>query len=622
MKNMHPRPQFTLSFCLASKLHLFLFAFVLFFLFYSLTYGTEIKEEKRILILFPGSGLPAYPSVVQGIKSSLKAGHEFHIEYFIEYMDYYRNPDQTHYQFLLDLYHHKFSRHKIDLVIAYSAPSLSLVLAHANDLFPQTPVIFSAILREQLKGLHLSPMVTGVLVDIDYAGLLETALKIHPQTRHVAIVNGASKTDLLFEKEFRKALAPYAERLDFIYLTRLPMGDIVEKVQNLPDHSVVLYYLLSQDGAGKGFPPWEAASMVAQAANAPVYGCLDSYFGHDIVGGRLTSMEMTGIKAGEMALRILRGEKPSDIPMSSQGTIIDMFDWRQFKRFRIREDRLPPGSVIRYRGPTFWEEHRGTIIAVVSLIIIETSLMLGLLINFQRRRRAEHALREHENELMALTGRLIHTQEEELRRLSRDLHDDLTQRLAVLAIDAGMLQKAIRPLHPESSQELADLKTKLIEASDEVHALSRQLHPSILEDLGLVQAVQSECDIFSRRTGITVSFEPDDFSVSIPHNIALCLYRVLQEGLQNISKHSKAAEARVVLGNHSRGIQLSIQDSGAGFDVKQAAGKAGIGLSSMRERVRLVNGTLSVLSGRGKGTKIEVFIPLGGNHVQVPSADR
>jgi hypothetical protein len=199
MKNIRPQQQFRSSFCFLCRLHLFLLAFVSFFLFHSLTYATELKEEKRVLILFSNqSDLPAYTMVEKGIKSSLKAGTEFHIEYFIEYMDYYRNPDQTDNQLLLDLYHHKFSRHKIDLVIAYGPPSLSLVVAHSNDLFPQTPVVFSGILREQLKELHLSPMVTGVLLDIDYAGLLETALKIHPQTRHVAIVNGASKPELLF----------------------------------------------------------------------------------------------------------------------------------------------------------------------------------------------------------------------------------------------------------------------------------------------------------------------------------------------------------------------------------------------------------------------------------------
>ena len=403
MNNIRPQQQFRSSFCFLCKLHLLLLAFVSFFLCHSLTYATELNEEKRVLILFSNqSDLPAYPMVEKGIKSSLDAGHEFHIEYFIEYMDYYRNPDQTDNQLLLDLYHHKFSRHKIDLVIAYGPPSLSLVVAHSNDLFPQTPVVFSGILREQLKGLNLSPMVTGVLADIDYAGLLETALKIHPRTRHVAIVNGASKTDLLLEREFRKALEPYAKRLDFIYLTRLPMGNILERVQNLPEHSVVLYYLLTRDGEGKGFPPWEAASMVAEAANAPVYGCLDSYLGHGIVGGRMTSMEMTGVKAGEMALRILRGEKTSDIPMSGQGTIIDMFDWRQFKRFKIREDRLPPGSIVRFREFSIWEQYKWYILGLTTFCIVEFLLIVGLWIQRRRRSQAEEEVRESEAKFAAI----------------------------------------------------------------------------------------------------------------------------------------------------------------------------------------------------------------------------
>jgi PAS domain S-box-containing protein len=394
MKNIRPQQQFMFSFCFICKLHVFLLAFASIFLFHSLIYATELKQEKRVLILFPSqSDLPAYPLVEKGIKSSLKAGMEFHIEYFIEHMDYYRNPGKTHNQLLLDLYHHKFSRHRIDLVIAYSAPSLSLVITHRDDLFPQTPVVFSGILREQLNGLNLGPKVTGVLTDIDYAGLLETALKIHPQTRYVAIVNGASKTDLLFEKEFRKALAPYANRLDFINLARLPMGKILEKVRDLPENTVVLYYVVSRDGEGKGFPPWEAASILAEAANAPVYGCLDSYLGHGIVGGRMTSMEMTGIKAGEIALRILRGAKPSDIPMSGQGTIIDLFDWRQLKRFGIREDKLPPGSIVRFKTYSFWELYRGYIVAAFVLILIQSGLISFLLWQRAQRHRVEQKYR-------------------------------------------------------------------------------------------------------------------------------------------------------------------------------------------------------------------------------------
>jgi PAS domain S-box-containing protein len=411
MKNISPQQQFKLSFCFICKGHLFLLAFVLIFLFHSLTYGTEIKKEKRVLILFDGqSDLPAYPMVEKGIKSRLKAGTGFHIEYFIEYMDLYRNPDQDSYQFLLELQRHKFSRKKIDLIIANATPTLNLVNAHGNDLFPETPVVFSAIPRFQIEQLKLSPMVTGVLADIDYAGLLETALKIHPKTRHVAIVNGASKTDLMIEKEFRKAIEPYTRRLDFIDLTRLPLGKIVEQVQDLPENTVILFYLLTQDGEGKGFPPWEVTSILAEAASAPVYGCLESYFGHGIVGGRLLSLEMLGVKAGEMALRILRGEKPSDIPISSQGTLINLFDWRQFKRFGIRENRLPPGSIVRFKTYSFWELYRGYIVAALFFILVLSGLISFLLWQRTQRRRAQAQLAERlhfEKMLSELSARFV-----------------------------------------------------------------------------------------------------------------------------------------------------------------------------------------------------------------------
>ena len=394
MKNIRPQQQFMFSFCFICRLHLFLLAFASFFLFHSLTYGTELKQEKRVLILFTNrSDLPAYAIVEKGIKSSLKAGTEFHIEYFIEYMDFYRDPDPTYIQSMLDSYRRKFSNHKLDLVIPFSDPALSLVIAHHNDLFLQTPVVFCGIPRVPLKGLTLSSLVTGVLLEIDYAGLLETALKIHPQTRHVAVVNGVSVAGLLYEKEFRKALEPYARRLDFIYLTRLPMGEVVEKIRNLPEHSVVLYYVLGQDGEGKSFIPQEVASILSEAANAPVYGCLDTYLGHGIVGGRLTSLEMIGIKAGETALRILRGEKPSDIPISGQGTVINKFDWRQLKRWGISEDRLPPGSIVRFKTYSFWELYRGYIVAAFVLILLQSGLISFLLWQRAQRHRVEQKYR-------------------------------------------------------------------------------------------------------------------------------------------------------------------------------------------------------------------------------------
>jgi PAS domain S-box-containing protein len=246
---------------------------------------------------------------------------------------------------------------------------------------------------------------------------------------------------------------------------------------------------------------------------------------------------------------------------------------------------------------------------------------MGVSVDVSERKQAEDTLRRQEQDLSKLTGRIINAQEEELRRLSRELHDDLTQRLAALALDAALIEKELNTSQPQAVQGLKDLRTNLSEVAEEVHDLSRQLHPSILDDLGLVQAVQAECAAFSKKTGIALSFMPDAIPDSVPQPLALCLYRVMREGLQNIAKHSRAAAASITLQGLSDGIRLLIQDKGIGFDPKEVKKKAGIGLSSMRERVRLINGTISLESKPGQGTEIEVFIPLRGGDDQATAAD-
>mgnify|MGYP001828381755 CR=1 FL=1 len=399
-----PQQRFNSTFRSAGKFGLLLLAAAFFLSFHLSAIVSASKEEKKILILFPGqSDLAAYPLAERGIKSALAEGTEFRIEYFIEYMDRYRNSDEAHYRQLLDIYRHKYSSKKFDLIIVFSAPALDWVIAHGDEIFPQTPVVFTAILKEQLKRLDIKANVTGVLADIDFVGLLDTALQIHPQTRRVVVVNGASRTDLFFEKKIRKALEPFTNQLELNYLTRLSLDEIAEKVRNLPEDTVVLFYLLTRDGAGKGFPPWEAASIVANAANAPVYGCLETYFGHGIVGGRLSSLEMSGVKAGEMGLRILRGAKPSDIPQSGQGTILNLFDWRELKRWGISEDRLPLESIVRFKTPSFWEVLRWYIIAAILLIGFGYGFISLLLV---QRKRLRQQFR-FEQMLSNLSARLV-----------------------------------------------------------------------------------------------------------------------------------------------------------------------------------------------------------------------
>ena len=233
------------------------------------------------------------------------------------------------------------------------------------------------------------------------------------------------------------------------------------------------------------------------------------------------------------------------------------------------------------------------------------------------RRRAEEALREsqaalHRNgeELRALTAGLLTAQDEERRRVSRELHDDLNQKLAMLAVDFEALEQQFPVPFESLLDQLRSFRSRVIELSDDLRRVAYQLHPSMLEHLGLAVALKSYCAEFSKREKIKARLVPRDLPDSLPQDVALCLYRVAQEALRNVARHSGSPRATVSLTGSAGGIHLSIIDFGVGFDFELAKGRGGLGFISMQERVRLVNGSICVKSRPGEGTRIEVRIPL------------
>jgi signal transduction histidine kinase len=224
-------------------------------------------------------------------------------------------------------------------------------------------------------------------------------------------------------------------------------------------------------------------------------------------------------------------------------------------------------------------------------------------------RAKSHALHQTREDLRKLAAKLLHAQEEERRRIAREMHDDWTQRLALLGIDFATLEKDLGT--PEKALPLLHaMRDQLVALAEDVHALSRQLHPSILDDLGLVEALRSECASFSRREGIAVVYRPEHVPATLPKDVALCIYRVAQEALRNLAKHAAVSEAWVTLVATRAELVLRVQDQGVGFDPESVPSHLGLGLSSMEERVRLIEGQLSVVSAPGHGTTIEVCVPL------------
>jgi signal transduction histidine kinase len=226
------------------------------------------------------------------------------------------------------------------------------------------------------------------------------------------------------------------------------------------------------------------------------------------------------------------------------------------------------------------------------------------------RKRSEAAVLRYQQELHALTAKLIEAQEHESKHLARELHDVFSQKLAVLGMEIAALGRT----PPETSQALNSGLQQLTQQigilSRDLHQISRQLHPAILDDLGIEAALRNECLVFSQQHGIPAEFVSHDVPQPLSGDLSLCLYRIAQESLRNIGKHAQAKEVRVDLSARDREIVLVIEDIGDGFDLQEGRGKGGLGLISMEERIRLVNGTLSIRSQPGEGTRVEVRAPL------------
>ncbi|MEP7152766.1 MAG: sensor histidine kinase [Nitrospira sp.] len=228
----------------------------------------------------------------------------------------------------------------------------------------------------------------------------------------------------------------------------------------------------------------------------------------------------------------------------------------------------------------------------------------------QSLRASEHALATSRQELQDLAARLLTAQEEERRRISRDLHDDINQRLAMLVVQVESLDSTLPSSAHTCSKELRSIQDRLTELSDDVRHLAYQFHPSILDDLGLTVALQRLVDDCATRSNIQGRFEAHPAPRRLPQNISTCLYRIAQECLANVVKHARATRVVVSLSSTTENVTLNVEDDGVGFDTEGVIeGPRGLGLVSMTERVRLVRGTVTIDSTPHQGTRLHITVP-------------
>ena len=312
--------------------------------------GSQESEPKTVLILYSLSY--AYPAVVgwdQSIRSVFMTQQDINIKVNTEHLDLSRYNDSDYIQMMVDIFRHKYLESKPDLIIAVFEPALDFVLKFRQELFSDIPIIFGGIEGLSFEIPDFDPNITGLFQEgTAYNKTLELALNLHPDTRHVVVIAGTGLLEQKWLLSARKTFQKYVDRLEFTYMTDLPLNEIQNKVEKLPTNSVIMYLPVLEDSTEKAYVAVDTLSQISQASSMPVYSFWDALVGHGMVGGYVKSFAVQAKTAAELGLRILKGIPYGDISAIQNKDLGYMFDWRQLKRWSIPEHRLPPGSIVRF----------------------------------------------------------------------------------------------------------------------------------------------------------------------------------------------------------------------------------------------------------------------------------
>jgi PAS domain S-box-containing protein len=693
-------------------------------------------DAKNVLVLF--SAVKYSEAFLDVVEPSIRARVPGSITFYAAYLDDPQVEQRSYRESVVETLRRRYAGVKFNVVIATNPAAIFFATEYRDKIFPGAPIVFVAINQRELEGRTMPPGVTGLVTPLGFREAIDLALRLQPDTRAFAVVAGVTSWDSRQLASLHLELLRYLAKAKEIDLVGPPDNQMVERVAALPPHTVILFQTFPQFSDQQNFGTWDLLAAVARLR--PTYSVFPRLCVNGCIGGVYEDATKEWLWTGQIAARLLSGERSENIPIVHVTDLQTQADWRALQRWHIRESALPAGSVILYRPPSFWESHRGYVITVIVVIALLLLLIAGLLWERARKRKAEARLRESEkrfrvmadttpalvwmgdpqgkitylneqrlaftgpdpkagygdswmeyvhpddrrnvedvvsqglkdrqpfsNEyrlrrsdgayrwmfdvasprvngdgsfagfigsaidvtdqklaqqaLEKVSGQLIEAQEKERRRIARDLHDDICQRLALLSMELDQANRSVNESADGTKDRLKEIRQHCSEIAGDVQSLSHELHSSRLDYLGIVAAIRGFCHEFSKQHEVSIEFTEKDVPADLPREISLCLFRVTQEALHNALKYSWVSNYAVELTARAEEIQLVVSDSGRGFNVEAVKQNHGLGLVSMQERVHLVHGSLHVESEPGQGTKVLAIVPLVSER-QGPPVDR
>ena len=698
------------------------------------------EAQKSVLLIYDNrSDMKGNIAVDQAIRKVLGEQFGFNLDIRSEYFEVSASP-QKDFPLLLSWLRRKYAGRTFDVVVAVGANALGFVESEGDELFKGAQIVFLG--RGSAVGSWRSSQpITGVVapeMNRQVEGTVAFIRGLQPDLERLIVISGTSSLDRAWEAAARHELGPIESQIAITYLAGLPLEDVIKELSKLPPKTAIFFLSISEDGAGRTLLRSQYLDKLVAEAAAPVYGPSALYLDTGIVGGALLDQESMGLETGAQVVRLLRGEDIREIPFR-ETSLVPMGNWRALTRWGLAPDKLPRGTVLRYKDPTLWESYRWHVIVAASLCLLEAGLIVALLVHRANRKRAEKAMVESKRLLQStidalnfrvamldktgniiaanqswttfinrngyadasrgagynylqifesngqceesrkvsvglrrlmsgeledfhciypsvqtdgtcwyqvrasrflssgemrlvvthedvteikqaheaqqeLTGLLMQAQDEERRRIARDLHDVTVQNMVAIKANLTFAENRPRDPAPVRAETLRESMSLCDQVIKELRTLSYLLHPPFLDEVGLGPAVQWFVRGFVQRSGIEVEVLMEDIG-RLPKEVETALFRMVQETLTNIHRHSGSKGAVIWLTKEQDDVVLRVSDSGHGFSMpaipenKDETTSPGVGILGMRQRLRQLGGQLDIESS-SQGTTVNARVPI------------
>jgi signal transduction histidine kinase/ABC-type uncharacterized transport system substrate-binding protein len=354
-------------------------------------WAEQPSPPPAVLILNQSNSYRPWPNqIINEIRTTLDNRAGGSVPVYAEDLDLYRFNGPGYLDTTEKYLEQKYRGKSLGAIIPVGSAGLDYALRIRNSLWPDVPIVFAAMDRKTAD-LETVPGITGITIQLNLADMIRAASALLPDTRRFVLVGDRLEKQLYYS-QFAEELAEYSRTFDFIDLMGLPLSVVKQRLATLPEQSAILYIGINSDQTTV-YVSADLVPVLAEVANRPIFVGVETYFGTGAVGGFILSPKQVGHEAGQLALRVLAGADPSTILVTTSKSQRPLFDWRQLKRWDISESHLPPGSDVRFRPPSAWELYRWQILAAFAVVLLQSAVLGGLIVERHRRHSAEEESR-------------------------------------------------------------------------------------------------------------------------------------------------------------------------------------------------------------------------------------